>query len=86
MFVDIHGVDIIRRGRKGGGKVDFGVEVPGIPSGEYGLMPGLLFADDLVGLADNIVDLQHMADRVSDWCDRWDMKVGIKKCGWCDEY
>ena len=71
MFVDVHGCS----------KLDYGVEVPGVDVQQYGKLPGLLFADDLVGIADNIPGIKKMADRVSLWCKRWGMKVGIKKCG-----
>jgi hypothetical protein len=56
-----------------------GVRVPGVPEKE-GLLPGLLFADDLVAIAKSRQDMQTQADRVSLWCARWEMKVGISKC------
>lgn len=57
-----------------------GVRVPGVPEVE-GLMAGLLFADDLVALSSSRRSLQRQADRVSEWCATWEMKVGIQKCG-----
>ena len=71
-----------------------GVHVPGIPA-EEGLVAGLLFADDVAGLAerygqdewvkaehgDEGTELQQQADRVTEWCTTWEMGVGIKKCG-----
>lgn len=58
-----------------------GVKIPGVPTEQEGLLSGLLFADDLVGFAHDVVALWAHADHVNEWCDRWDMRVGIKKCG-----
>jgi len=46
-----------------------------------GLLSGLLFADDLVGLASSLESMREHAQHVDEWCRTWDMKVGIKKCG-----
>jgi len=46
-----------------------------------GRLPGLLFADDLVALAENWSGLQLHAHHITAWCDKWEMAVGIKKCG-----
>jgi len=62
-------------------KGKLGVYVPGLPVDETGLVPGLLFADDLVALAPDKMILQRIADRISEWCRKWEMKIGIKKCG-----
>jgi hypothetical protein len=59
---------------------EFGVEVPGVPAKE-GLLAGLLFADDLVAIAKNRADMRSQAHNISLWCSKWEMKVGIKKCG-----
>jgi hypothetical protein len=57
-----------------------GVRVPGVPE-EEGRVTGLLFADDLVALASSRRGIQRQANLVSRWCAKWEMKVGIKKCG-----
>ena len=44
-------------------------------------VPGLLFADDLVGLAPTLDDTQVLCDHISGWCDENEMEVGIGKCG-----
>jgi hypothetical protein len=74
---DIYGrPDRTRRGSRGPG-----VEVPGVPMDLEGRLPGLLFADDLVAIEESRMRLQAQADLISKWCYRWEMKVGIKKCG-----
>ena len=67
-------------GRPGEPRTDIGVWVPGLPDGE-GLLAGLLFADDLEGMAESIDGTHRLADRISKWCYTWDMEVGISKCG-----
>ena len=62
-------------------RLHIGVTVPGIPFAKEGLMAGLLFADDLVGMASSLEDARFLAQVISDWCIRWEMEVGIKKCG-----
>ncbi len=39
----------------------------------------LLFADDIVCLADNESDLQSMLNILHDWCKTWNMKVNVEK-------
>ena len=65
-----------------------GVSVPAVPvrdqtgeALEEGVLSGLLFADDLVAMAKNRIQLQRQADVISEWCRTWEMRVGIKKCG-----
>ncbi|OMJ21910.1 hypothetical protein AYI70_g3184 [Smittium culicis] len=52
------------------------VEVPGIPS----RIPGLLFADDAVVLADSAKNLQTSLDDITVWSDTWEMAVNASKC------
>lgn len=54
-----------------------GVSVPGVRE----KLKGLLFADDLVLLAPSRRVLKLMMEKVSQWADRWEMKVGAAKCG-----
>lgn len=61
-------------------RTEMGVGIPGVPEKE-GLLPGLLFADDLVAIAKSRQDMQIQAHHVSRWCAQWEMKVGISKCG-----
>jgi hypothetical protein len=68
-------------GKPGVKRTHVGVKVPGVDVEEEGLLAGLLFADDLVGLADSLQRLKEHALVVDEWCRRWDMRVGIKKCG-----
>ena len=67
-------------GRPDVARREYGVTVPGVPEKE-GLLPGLLFADDLVAIANTEVDMAYQARNVEVWCNTWEMKVGIKKCG-----
>ena len=60
---DLYGrPDVIRR--------ELGVEIPGVPE-EEGLMAGLLFADDLVAIAQSREDMRRQAYNVSEWHTRW---------------
>jgi hypothetical protein len=68
-------------GKPGVKRVNLGVTVPGVEVEEEGLLSGLLFADDLVGLASSLKSMREHAQHVDEWCRAWDMKVGIKKCG-----
>lgn len=71
---DLYGKpDMVRR--------EMGVGIPRVPEEKEGLMAGLLFADDLVAVARSRPDMQTQAANVHHWCIRWEMKVGIKKCG-----
>ncbi|ELQ74836.1 putative RNA-directed DNA polymerase (reverse transcriptase), Non LTR Retrotransposon protein, partial [Trachipleistophora hominis] len=49
---------------------------PGVRS-----IPGLLFADDAVVLAESAHELQSNLQRISDWCERWRISLNIEKCG-----
>ncbi|OMJ14282.1 Retrovirus-related Pol polyprotein from type-1 retrotransposable element R2, partial [Smittium culicis] len=53
-----------------------GVEVPGLPN----RIPGLLFADDAVVLADSAENLQTSLDAITVWSDTWEMAVNASKC------
>jgi len=68
-------------GKPGDIRTQLGVTVPGVDVEKEGLLAGLLFADDLVGLAESLEKMREHARLVDDWCQRWDMRVGIKKCG-----
>ena len=68
-------------GKPGVKRIKLGVTVSGVKVEEEGLLSGLLFADDLVGLASSLKDMKEHAQHVDGWCRTWDMKVGIKKCG-----
>lgn len=59
----------------------YGVDIPGVPQEVEGLLPGLLFADDLVAIESSYHRLQRQADLITAWCQRFGMSVGIKKCG-----
>ncbi|OMJ21409.1 LINE-1 reverse transcriptase-like protein, partial [Smittium culicis] len=54
-----------------------GVRVPGLTS----RIPGLLFADDAVLLAESSVDLQTALNTITEWSDTWEMAVNASKCG-----
>ncbi|OMJ20863.1 LINE-1 retrotransposable element ORF2 protein [Smittium culicis] len=53
-----------------------GVDVPGLPN----RIPGLLFADDAVDLADSAESLQTSLGKISTWSDMWEMKENASKC------
>jgi hypothetical protein len=42
---------------------------------------GLLFADDLVALASDLVEMQALCVHITSWCRTNEMQVGIHKCG-----
>ncbi|OMJ11440.1 hypothetical protein AYI69_g9826 [Smittium culicis] len=44
-------------------------------------IPGLLFADDAVLLAESSAELQSALDSISEWLDTWEMAVNASKCG-----
>ncbi|OMJ19331.1 LINE-1 retrotransposable element ORF2 protein [Smittium culicis] len=54
-----------------------GVWVPGLTS----RIPGLLFADDAVLLAESSADLQTALNTITKWSDTWEMAVNASKCG-----
>ncbi|OMJ16809.1 Retrovirus-related Pol polyprotein from type-1 retrotransposable element R2 [Smittium culicis] len=54
-----------------------GVRVPGITS----RIPGLLFADNDVLLAESSVDLQAALNAITECSDTWGMAVNASKCG-----
>ena len=54
-----------------------GVAVPS--TGE--LLASLLFADDLAILVESVEVLKRACKIVSDWANKWEMAVGITKCG-----
>ncbi|OMJ24614.1 RNA-directed DNA polymerase from mobile element jockey [Smittium culicis] len=54
-----------------------GVQVPELTS----RIPGLLFADDAVLLAESSADLQAALNTISEWSDTWEMAVNASKCG-----
>ncbi|OMJ18983.1 RNA-directed DNA polymerase from mobile element jockey [Smittium culicis] len=54
-----------------------GVRVPGLTS----RIPGLLFADDAVLLAESSADLQITLNTITEWSDTWEMAVNASKCG-----
>jgi hypothetical protein len=45
------------------------------------LLPGLLFADDALGLAANPEELCTLCDHIGEWTAENEMRVGISKCG-----
>ncbi|OMJ14888.1 hypothetical protein AYI69_g8399, partial [Smittium culicis] len=53
-----------------------GVGVPGLPN----RIPGLLFADDAVVLAESAENLQTSLNTISAWSDAWEMAVNASKC------
>ncbi|OMJ12866.1 RNA-directed DNA polymerase from mobile element jockey [Smittium culicis] len=53
-----------------------GVRVPGLTS----RIPGLLFADDAVLLAESSADLQASLNTITEWSDTWEMAVNASKC------
>ena len=42
-------------------------------------LQALLYADDIVLIADNPIELQLMLDIVHKWCNTWKMKINMKK-------
>ena len=79
ILFDIFITDIY--GEPGQLRFDMGVSIPGVPMLVEGRLSGLLFADDLVGMSETILGVEKQAARISEWCDTWEMGVGIKKCG-----
>ncbi|OMJ11664.1 LINE-1 reverse transcriptase-like protein [Smittium culicis] len=54
-----------------------GVRVPGLTS----RIPGLLFADDAVLLAESSAELQDALNTITEWSDAWEMDVNASKWG-----
>ncbi|OMJ11775.1 Retrovirus-related Pol polyprotein from type-2 retrotransposable element R2DM [Smittium culicis] len=54
-----------------------GVRVPGLIS----RIPGLLFADNAVLLAESSAELQVALNTITEWSDTWEMAVNASKCG-----
>ncbi|OLY80859.1 hypothetical protein AYI68_g5039 [Smittium mucronatum] len=54
-----------------------GVYVPGFTS----RIPGLLFADDTMLLAESETDMQIALNQITDWSSTWEMTVNESKCG-----
>ena len=67
-------------GRPDAAQMRYGVDIPGVPKEEEGLLPGLLFADDLVAIDSKRHRIEAQAGRIVEWCNDWGMKIGIKKC------
>jgi hypothetical protein len=63
----------------------FGVQVPWVPDErdptKNRCLSGLMFADDVVLLAPTPEKLQQAMHQVGQWADRWEMRIGAKKCG-----
>lgn len=57
-----------------------GAKVPGLLLGED-RVPGLLVADDLTLIAGSKRNLAKMVRKVGTWASKWEMKVGVAKCG-----
>ncbi|OMJ19774.1 hypothetical protein AYI70_g4526 [Smittium culicis] len=53
------------------------MRVPGLTS----RIPGLLFADDAVLLAESSTDLQITLNTITEWSDTWEMALNASKCG-----
>ncbi|OMH82745.1 LINE-1 retrotransposable element ORF2 protein [Zancudomyces culisetae] len=61
-----------------------GVTVPGLPNVDRLLptrVPGLLFADDLVVLAETPEDMEISLNIISEWDEKFEMSVNAGKCG-----
>ena len=50
----------------------------GIPMGNKNISI-LMYADDIVLLAENPIDMQNMLNEVNEWCTIWQMKVNMSK-------
>lgn len=62
------------------GMQEWGVTVPTGDACGIMTLPGLLFADDLVLLADNMKNLQTLMNMATSWANKWGMRFGISKC------
>ncbi|OMJ29803.1 Retrovirus-related Pol polyprotein from type-1 retrotransposable element R2, partial [Smittium culicis] len=54
-----------------------GVKIPGIGAE----VPGLLFAEDAVVLAESPAELQIALEKLSAWSLKWEMQINQEKCG-----
>ncbi|OMJ22903.1 putative RNA-directed DNA polymerase from transposon BS [Smittium culicis] len=54
-----------------------GVKIPGIEE----CIPGLLFADDAVVLAESPAELQIALEKLTAWSQKWEMQINQDKCG-----
>jgi exonuclease III len=43
--------------------------------------PGLLYADDIVGLAEDLASAKEFCLKAYDWGVKWGMRLGLAKCG-----
>jgi hypothetical protein len=57
-----------------------GVDIPCSGPGSLSI-PGLLFADDALGLAPSLPALGELCDHITAWSTDNEMQVGIQKCG-----
>jgi hypothetical protein len=57
-----------------------GVHVPNATSDEL-KCPGLMFADDVVLMAETAQGLKDSLAHVERWAQRWGMECGVRKCG-----
>lgn len=55
-----------------------GVSVPGMADGRK--CPGLLFADDVAGLSENVEQVHELLEGVTRWSREWKMPMGAPKC------
>ena len=60
--------------------INNGAMIPGIYHGENRI-PGLLLADDLVGLSGSRRRLFSTLQKVEQWSSNWEMDLGVQKCG-----
>jgi exonuclease III len=56
---------------------EVGVEIPGVAE----TLASLLFADDLSCIVSSVEQLQRACEIIEDWCETWEMDIGINKCG-----
>ena len=61
--------DIVEKVKESGLRVKIGCET----------MSVLLFADDMVLVANNEVELGHLVDKVKQYCDKWQLEVNVNK-------
>jgi exonuclease III len=62
------------------GAKELGLSVPTGESFDTYTLPGLLFADDLVLLADSMKNLQKLLNLATNWANKWGMRFGLDKC------